>query len=120
MAAPNIVNVVTITGKTALAAVTTSLTSLVSNGAASGDVYKINSLYISNVDGAAGANIDVVITRSATNYYIAKTVLVEQDVTLVVIDKNSGIYLEEGDDLKVLASATGDLEAVCSYEIITD
>ena len=51
MAAPNIVNVTTITGKTAGLAVTTSATDIVDNPASSGKVFKVNSLIISNVDG---------------------------------------------------------------------
>ena len=42
MAAPNIVNVSTITGKLAVQAVGTSATAIVTNSAASGQVYKIN------------------------------------------------------------------------------
>jgi hypothetical protein len=36
---------------------------------------------------------------------------------LDVISKS--IYLEEGDDLRLTASANSDLEAVCSYEEIS-
>jgi hypothetical protein len=52
MAAPNIVNVATITGKTAVQAVGTSATAIVTNSAASGKVFKVNALYVSNIDGA--------------------------------------------------------------------
>ena len=59
MAAPNIVNVVTITGKTAVQAITTSATAIVTNAADSGKVFKVNALYISNVDGTNNADINV-------------------------------------------------------------
>ena len=117
MAAPNIVNVVTITGKTAVLAVTTSATAIVTNSAASGKVFKVNALYVSNVDGTNNADINVDIFRSSTAYHIAKTVLVPADATLDVISKS--IYLEEGDTLRLTASANSDLEAVCSYEEIS-
>ena len=116
MAAPNIVNVVTITGKTAVLAVTTSATAIVTNSAASGQVLKVNALYVSNVDGVNNADINVDIFRSSTAYHIAKTVSVPADATLDVISKS--IYLEEGDTLRLTASADSDLQAVCSYEII--
>lgn len=116
MAAPNIVNVVTITGKTAVLAVTTSATAIVTNSASSGQVLKVNALYVSNVDGVNNADINVDIFRSSTAYHIAKTVNVPADATLDVISKS--IYLEEGDTLRLTASANSDLEAVCSYEII--
>lgn len=116
MAAPNIVNVTTITGKTAVMAVTTTPTDIISNGASSNQVFKVNALYISNVDGVNNAEISVAIFRSSVAYEIAHTVVVPADAVLDVISKS--IYLEEGDSLRLTANANGDLEAVCSYEII--
>lgn len=119
MTAPNIVNVATITGKTAVQSVGTSATAIVSNGASSGQVFKINSLVIANVDGTNNATVTVDLFRSSTAYHIAKTVTVPADASLVVISKETAIYLEEGDSLRVTASAAGDLQAVCSYEEIS-
>jgi hypothetical protein len=117
MAAPNIVNVSTITGKTAVQAVGTSATAIVTNSAASGKVFKVNALYVSNVDGTNNAEINVDLYRSSTAYHIAKTVVVPADSTLDIISK--AIYLEEGDALRLTANDTSDLEAVCSYEEIS-
>ena len=117
MAAPNIVNVSSITGKTAVQAVDTSATAIVTNSAASGKVYKINALYISNVDGSGNAEVTLDLFRSSTAYRLANTIVVPADATLDVISK--AIYLEEGDSLRLTANATGDLEAVCSYEEIS-
>jgi hypothetical protein len=119
MAAPNIVNVSTIIGKTAVQAVGTSATAIVTNSAASGKVFKINSLVIANIDGTNSADITVEFFRSSVAYDIAKTIAVPADATLVVISKDTAIYLEEGDELRLLASAASDLEAVCSYEEIS-
>ena len=117
MAAPNIVDVTTITGKTAVQAVGTSATAIVTNSAASGKVFKVNALYVSNVDGTNNAEINVDIFRSSTAYHIGKTIVVPADATLDVISK--AIYLEEGDALRLTANAASDLEAVCSYEEIS-
>jgi hypothetical protein len=117
MAAPNIVNVTTITGKTAVQQVTTSATAIVTNSSGSNKVFKINALYIANVDGAASADITVGLLRDSAVYKIAHTVAVPADATLDVLSK--AIYLEEGDALRLTASANGDLEAVCSYEEIS-
>ena len=119
MAAPNIVNVTTITGKTAVQAVTTSATAIVTNSLASGKVLKINSLIVSNVDGTNTADITVDVFRSSTAYELASTITVPPDASLVVISKETAIYLEEGDSLRCTASADSDLEAVCSYEEIS-
>lgn len=117
MAAPNIVNVTTITGKTAVANVTTSAASIANNAAASGKVFKVNALYISNIDGTAAADINVELLRSSVSYFVAKTVVVPADATLDVVNK--AIYLEEGDSLRLTASANSYLQAVCSYEEIS-
>ena len=110
MTAPNIVNVATISGKTAVQAVGTSATAIVTNSASSNKVFKVNTLLISNVDGANNAEITVDLYRSSTAYHVAKTVVVPADATLDVLAK--AIYLEE-------ASAASDLEAICSYEEIS-
>ena len=128
MTAPNIVNVATITGKTAAALISTEVataqdssnadkTPLVINAASSGKVLKVNALYVSNVDGTANAEISVALYRSSTAYHVAKTVIVPADATLDIISK--AIYLEEGDSLRLTANVASDLEAVCSYEEIS-
>jgi len=117
MTAPNIVNVATITGKTAVQAVGTSATAIVTNSGSSGKVVKVNALYVSNIDGTNNADITIDLYRSATAYRLAHTVVVPADAVLDVISKS--FYLEEGDSLRLTASASGDLEAICSYEEIS-
>ena len=119
MAAPNIKTATTFTGKTAVLAVTTVATDIVANATASGKVLKINTLRVANVDGSASANITASVYRSSTEYPIAYTVAVPADNSLDVLDKGVTIYLEEGDALRLTASADGDLTAVVSYEEIS-
>lgn len=118
MASPNIVNVTSIYGKTAVQAVTTSSTAILTNSTASDRVYKINSLIVSNVDGALNTDITADLFRGSTPYRIAYTITVPADSSIVLISKDSAIYLEEGDSIRLTASAAGDLEALCSYEDI--
>lgn len=117
MAAPNIVNVTTIIGKTSVAEIGSTNSAIVTNSSSSGKVLKINALYVSNIDGINSATIDVSIERNSVVYYIARTVNVPKNATLDVISKS--IYLEEGDALNLKASDTGDLHGVCSYEEIS-
>jgi len=117
MAAPNIVNVTTILGKTAVQQVTDTATAIVSNPASSNKVFKVNALYVSNVDGTNNAEVNVDIFRGSTAYHIAKTLVVPADATIDVLSKP--IYLEEDDALRLTANATGDLEGVASYEEIS-
>lgn len=119
MANPNIVGVTDIRGKTNAVAVVTTGNDIVTNTAGSNKIYKINSLTIANVDGINSADISVAFVRSSVAYEIAHTIAVPADSTLVVISKDTAIYLEEGDILRCTASANGDLEAVCSWEEIS-
>ena len=130
MSAPNIVNVATITGKIFYDALAdTNLTSLVLNPASSGKVFKINMLSASNVDGTNAATVDVSYhpstttavgsTVSSTGYHLAKTITVPADATLVVISKDTSIYMEESSVLAVKASAANDIDFVVSYEEIS-
>tara|TARA_R100000935_G_C2818412_1_gene158477 strand:+ start:1152 stop:1526 length:375 start_codon:yes stop_codon:yes gene_type:complete len=121
MAAPNIVNVATITAKTSTALLTgTSAVAAVNNPASSGKVMKINSLLVSNVDGVNSATITVSIypndDLAGTAVLIAKTLVVPADSLLVVIDKNMGLYLEEDKSLGVTASAANDLTYTVTFE----
>ncbi len=119
MAAPNMVNVTSIIGKTAVQSIGITATAIVENTAASGKVFKINSLIISNIDGTNSADITAEFFRSSVAYDIASTILIPPDSTLVLITKDTTIYLEEGDAIRLQASAAGDLQAICSYEEIS-
>jgi hypothetical protein len=117
MAAPNLINSATINGKTAVLAVPTSATAIVTNGASSGKVLKINALYVSNVDGSGGYTLTMDIFRSSVAYRLGYLITVPAASTLDVISKT--IYLEEGDSLRLTANTVSKLEAVCSYEDIS-
>lgn len=123
MANPNIVSVASIYGKTVYDTdVATSAASLVSNAASSGKILKINSLIIANIDGTNSADITVTLRNTSATIFstLANTVAVPADATLIVISKDTSIYLEENMALYVQSSAAGDLSATCSYEEISE
>lgn len=120
MANPNIMTATSVLGKSAGQQVTTTATAIVSNGAGSNQIFKINSLIVANVNGTSAADITVDLFKNQTTAFdIAFTVSVPADATLVVISKDAFVYLEENDSLRLTASANSFLEAVCSYEIVT-
>jgi hypothetical protein len=122
MAAPNLKNPTTITGKTARYAVTASLASVLANGAASGKVLKINSIFCANVDAAnppQPADISVSIYDGSTDRYLAKTITVPADATQIISTKETYFYLEEGDSIRAVANAADDLELIIGYEDIS-
>ena len=124
MAAPNIVNVANITGvTTAVGLGTTAVVTFLSNPASSNKVFKINTILAANIDGTNGADITVKYHLAAagagTSIALANTITVPADATLVIIGKDSPIYLEEDRSLTAQASAANDIAIVCSYEDIS-
>jgi len=124
MAAPNVVNVATITAKSAMVALTsTSATALVSNAASSGKVFKINMIQIANVDGSNACDVTVDVHSQddggGTAYSLVSTVSVPADASLVVLDKGTALYLEEDKSITATAGTASDLEVIVSYEEIS-
>lgn len=124
MANPNIVNVNAIYGKTATVNLsTTSATAVISNASASSKVLKVNSIYVVNTDGINSADITISYYSAAalggTAYPIASTITVPADSSLVIVERNSSIYIEEDRSIGATASAANDLTVICSYEEIS-
>ena len=120
MVAPNIVNVATITGKTATLALTTSGQVIVTNPGSSGKVLKINSVIAANVDGTNARTVDVYHydSDSTVSTYVASTITIPADASLVVLSKETSMYLEEGASLRALADSAF-VDVICSYEEIS-
>ena len=124
MANPNIVNVSAIYGNTSNTALsTTTVTSLVSNAASSGKVYKINSLVVANVDGTNTAEITINVYSNATAgsgtaFAIASTIPIPADASLVVVSKETSFYLLENYSIGAIAGSANDLVVTCSWEEI--
>jgi hypothetical protein len=122
MATPNIVGVTTINGLTTFVAVSSANTVLLANSSGSNLVFKINTIIVSNVDGTNACDLTLSYNTSAggagTSFRIANTISVPADASLVVLDKNSQIYLNEDKSIVCFASTSNDLEALISYEVI--
>ena len=133
MAAPNIVNVATITGVTTFhagIAVTTGgkgalgVTTVVSNAASSGKVLKINSLTAAAIGSTTGVTLQYFDhanhTSAGSTVSLGTTISVPKFSTLVFISKDNSIYLEENTSLGIFAQPnTGSIDVVCSYEEIS-
>ena len=129
MANPNIVSVSSILGGNAGFNLSNTLTATLITVDAE-KLVKINRITCANVDGSSSADLDLFIdglgsgasgvttTGADATVYIAKTVTVPADTTLVVLD--TPIYLMEGDILKGGASAASDLDLFVSYEVLDD
>ena len=129
MANPNIVSVTGIKGESVgynLSATTTTTLLTV----ASDKIVKVNRITCANVDGTNAADLTISVTKqnftpdgvdnfdTSGTFFLAKTISVPADATLVVLD--TPIYLMEGDILKGGAGAASDLDLFVSYESIDD
>ena len=129
MANPNIVNVTTINGGNAGLNLTATATDTLMTVSGSGVIVKVNRITVANVDGSSAASVDLFIdglgsgaagvttTGADATVYLAKTISVPADASLVLLD--TPIYLKEGDILKGGASAAGDLDLFVSYDVIS-
>ena len=129
MANPNIVSVSSIYGGNAGWNLSNTLTATLLTVDAE-KIVKINRITCANVDGTNAADLDLYVdgmgsgasgvttTGADATVYLAKTVSVPADSTLVVLD--TPIYLMEADVLKGGASAASDLDLFISYEVLDD
>lgn len=118
MAIPNLNAPTKVEGKNAALAITTTPAAIISNAAASGKTLRINILFVANIDGASAADVTIDVYDGTTPYRMVSTVSVPADAVLSVIEDRP-LYIMEGQSLRLTASASGDLEAVCSYEEIS-
>jgi hypothetical protein len=119
MAAPNIVNVQSIYGNTAVQLVATSPTAIITNNLGSNSVIKVNNLIFSNINTSSNVSATLDLYRSSVSYPISYQITVPLNSSLVVIGKDTTIYLQEGDVLRTSAGLASSLTAVASYETIS-
>ena len=124
MAAPNIVAVANILGKsTFVSLTTTNATTLLSNASGSNKVFKVNNVVVANTDGTNAVNFTLNYNTAAagagTNVEMVSTVSVPANASLIAMDKSTSIYLEENTSLTVQAGTASKLKVTVSYEDIS-
>ena len=115
MANPNIVNVTAIYGNTVVQSVGTTMATVVQNSAASGQIYKVNTLSVTNANTVA-TSVTLELNQAGTNTAIAKTINVPPSSMIVLLAKDTGIYLLENNSLQLSAGIAGSITAICSFE----
>jgi len=120
MANPNLSVASSLYGDTAAYRIgTASTVGIVTNTAASGEVYKINSIIVANSDGSAAADIDVSYYDGTNDIYLAKLITVPPKASQIILTKETYFYLKEGHQIRVKASAADDLDVVVGFEVIS-
>lgn len=117
MAAPNLKTPTTITGKSQPYACTATLALALANASNSGKVFKVNVIRVANLT-SSGASVDVSLYRGTTHSYLIKGGSVPSNGSLLVMDRNEYIYLEEGDALYAKANAATTVDLTIHYEEI--
>ena len=129
MAAVNIVNVTSIYGKTTYYTPTgTAAVVLLPNAASSSTVMKINEITATNTTGTAANTTVSIYTNGAvaqgsapsggTAYPIAGTISVPANAALIVSDKTTAFYLEEGVSISVTSGTGSAITYTVSYELM--
>ena len=129
MAAVNIVNVTSIYGKTTYYVPSgTTAVVLLANAAASSTVMKINEITATNTTGTAANTTVSIYTNGAvaqgsapsggTAYPIAGTISVPANASLIVSDKTTAFYLEEGVSISVTSGTASAITYTVSYELM--
>lgn len=123
MAAPNILSVTSITGKSVSSRPANTATySILSNAAGSNRVYKINSIICSNQNGVSTITANVFYNTAAngagTNNALILYASVPALSTLVVSDKTTSFYLEENTSITVSSGTSNGISFLVSYEDI--
>ena len=124
MAAPNIVAVANILGKSTFVSLTTTdATTLLSNASGSNKVFKVNNVVVANTDGTNAVNFTLNYNTAAagggTNVDMVSTVSIPANASLIAMDKSTSIYLEENTSLTVQAGTASKLKVTVSYEDIS-
>lgn len=130
MANPNIVNVTTIYGNTTYYTPSgTTAVVLLPNAAASGIVNKIDNVVVANVTATTATATVSIYTNGAvaqgsapsggTAYPIIFQVPVPANSAIVVVDKSTAFYLQEGTSISVTSGTANAITFTTSYEAIS-
>ena len=128
MANPNLLAATTAYGTTTYYTPSgTTAVVLLTNAASSGKVYKINQIVAANVNGSSAVTATVSIyTNGAvaqgsapsggTAYPIVSAVAVPATASLIVVDKTTQLYLQEGTCISVTSGTASGITYSISYE----
>ena len=126
MAAPNIVDVATITGittwKAGINTETSGVSVIVTNAASSGKVLKVNSLVATSIGTTTGVTTKIFNKAAGVGNSVSlgSTMSVPTYSSLAVISKEMSVYLQEDQSIACFAQAgLGVIDVVCSYEDIS-
>ena len=117
MAAPNIIQTTSIIGRTGSVEDITTNTSgstILSNGASTDTVLKINTVVASNITTGA-----VEVSLMYQTAFIIKDAEIPPGATIALLGKDTPLYLEENTSLKAYSNTANAVDVIVSYEEIS-
>jgi len=129
MANPNLLAATTALGTTTYLDPNTAAGAkvLLPNAAGSGQVFKINHIRATNTSGSAAVSSVSIFTNgsvaqggtpvSGTAYSLSGAVSIAANSALIVVDKTTQIYLQEGTSI-IVGGGSSSIDYVISYEVI--
>ena len=118
MANPNVFVATSMQGKTAYSNVTTAFANVVVNPSSSGKSLRVVNLSLAGVDTIISPNVTVGVVRGGITNYIVANITIPVKSTVIILGKENLLFLEEGDDLRIQASANNLCWATVAYEEI--
>jgi hypothetical protein len=118
VSAPNILNATSCIGKTTAYAATATVSAVITNTASSNTLYKINTIVATNSSTSA-TTVSIDLYRTLTSFPIASNITVPAGTMIVILGKDTPIYLEEGDALRFSAGVASAITTITSYEVIS-
>jgi hypothetical protein len=115
----NIFGANSIAMRTALASFGNAGATVVEVVTGSGAAKKLSSIIASNAS-VVEVSIKLTIARGAAETTLVAPTIVEASSSVILLDRDTPIYLEDGDSLKAYTITTGaTAEVICSYEEVT-
>ena len=117
MAAPNLLALTQVYGRSTATNIGTAVTVLLSNAFASGKSVKVVSVYVANVDSTTASKVSVDFYRNSMSIRVIDRLQISPGDSLIVMDRNSALFLEEGDSLRCYSDQTDLMHVTVSYEV---
>ena len=115
MTTANIITVNDIRGTTTATLLSTSFATQISNPGSSGKAYKVNTIIVSNTNTSA-VNVSLEFYRDSVGISLGSEIGVPANASVVLISKDTSIYLDEGDAIRAKGSSANYLNFVGSWE----
>jgi hypothetical protein len=118
MANPNVLVSTSVIGYTVYANVTTVLSNVLQNSSSSNKSLRLISISLAGVDSFISPNVSVGVVRTGVTNFLIANITIPIKSAVIIVGKENNVFIEEGDDLRMVASGNNQCWATVSYEEI--